>query len=72
MNSVFFLIQLLLIIIFIFILFWQGLILIAMKNAIKTAKMQISFFWILIIFANILFIVMAVIFTLITSFRMLT
>lgn len=72
MNSVFFLIQLLLIIIFIFILFWQGLIFIAMKNAIKTAKMQISFFWILIIFANILFIVMAVIFTLITSFRMLT
>lgn len=72
MNSVFLLIQLLLIVLFLFILFWQSLILIAMKNAAKISKIPIPLFWIIITVANILFMVAATIFTLTASFRMLT
>lgn len=72
MNTVFFLIQLLLIILFLFILFWQGLIIIAMKNAARISKMSVPLFWIVITVANILFIAAAAIFALTVSLRMLT
>lgn len=72
MNTVFLLIQLLLIILFLFILFWQGLIIIAMKNAARISKMSVPLFWIVITVANILFIALAVIFALTVSLRMLT
>lgn len=72
MNTVFLLIQLLLIILFLFILFWQGLIIIAMKNAARISKISVPLFWIVITVANILFIALAAIFALTASLRILT
>lgn len=72
MNSVFLLIQLLLIILFLFILFWQGLIIIAMRNAVKISKIRVPLFWIIVTVANIIFLVIAALFVLTVSLRMLT
>ncbi len=70
MNTVFLLIQLLLIILFLFILFWQGLIIIAMKNAARISKMSVPLFWIVITAANILFIALVAIVALTVSLAM--
>lgn len=60
MNLIFFLIQLLLIIILLIILFWQCLILIALRNAHQTSKIRIPFIWLLTALCNILFIFLTI------------
>lgn len=69
MNLIFFLIQLLLTIILLIILFWQSLILIALRNAHQTSKIRIPFVWLFISLFNILLIfltIMATVFTLLS------
>lgn len=51
-----FFIQLALILVFVFLFIWQSIILIAVRNAIKTSKIPIPLFWLLASVGNLLFI----------------
>ncbi len=51
-----FFIQLTLILVFVFLFIWQSIVLIAIKNAVKTSKIPAPLFWFLASAGNILFI----------------
>lgn len=51
-----FFIQLTLILVFVFLFIWQSIILIAIRNAVKTSKIPVPLFWLLASAGNILFI----------------
>lgn len=51
-----FLIQATLIMVFIFLLIWQSILLMAVRNAVKTSKIPAPLFWLFASVGNILFI----------------
>ncbi len=51
-----FFIQVTLILVFVFLFIWQSIILIAVRNAVKTSKIPVPLFWLLVSFGNLLFI----------------
>ncbi len=51
-----FFIQVTLILVFVFLFIWQGIILIAIRSAVKTSKIPVPLFWLLVSAGNILFI----------------
>lgn len=54
------LIKALLILGFVFLLFWQGLILAAINKAVKASKIHAPSFWLLVSIGNILFLLIAI------------
>lgn len=53
-------IQVLLVLVFVLLLFWQGLILVAIKTAVQTSKIHAPLFWLLVSIGNILFVLIAI------------
>lgn len=51
-----FFIQIILSLVFVSLFIWQGIILIAVRNAVKTSKIPVPLFWLLASAGNLLFI----------------